>query len=876
MLKETENLNIIIKLVWDGLKILGWSLFIIFVSYLLFIFLISHFDKKKTMKKILIRFPSVELNEQERYRNLMKGVFGQFWELLRRDRMSFEIHKTGEFIDLVLGVSNPKLIESIKNHLTSIDKISLQNVPDNFDPLNNYKKNQVSIRRLVLEHDYYTINLTENGFFSYLINNLASLSQSQFGSIVCVFRPVKKSKKKEIENQITKRDELSTVEYNKTNLQDERGNLLQKVNSNLFQAEIYTIGNSGIIADSLASTFQSLNEKNRFLIKKVSNFEDLKNRNIGKENLLTTCFRKWCLGSFLSAEELSVMFHPSYVDRGRFRRSELIVLEASPEFLQNRNDNILVGESMTKRGEKVKVYLPEENLERHIYLAGKTGMGKSTFLIILFLSLLQNKYKDQSLFMLDPHGSDIIKIAERIKDRDDLVYFNFADSKKNKIITINPLFSFRETNNEKMMRVQQIMQVLREASESRKQGLGTSIERIMGFLIETGVHFADAYFKYLTEELGIEKQKAEQLVYEKQLTLPDLAYAMKKSGNYQQLLERIFKNYPFEIGKKWTIYLDDYKTNQFVADGVDNRFSFIIAGNMIAVFEGNKFKISDLVQQKKKVLLPITEQSFGVENKNVFSKIILSEIWLQAIRITYEEDRHDVACFIDEFQEVQMPIIDKLLAQARKYRIKLILGNQFTDQLNTEIKKSILNNPSTFLTFSTGSGEEARKIAQIFNEKLKSKEITSLPPFGAYMKTLEIVNDEYTDNLDRKETSFMSFNTIRYDQHFDQVQDKSDLDKLSDKWLDIYGEDVDELYERHNKKIEDAEKYFLEGVFGKEKRKKKKAEPEIKVKSSPHVQRAKLMVSYEKDPKKQNFFEKEEVEKKEPVQEKEDFSEVMF
>ncbi len=753
------------------------------------------------MYKLLIKFPNPDPNEKNKYFELMRGIFGQMWEILKHDRLSFEIHKIKDSsILFLITVSNQKLLPTIQNYLTSIDGISIEQLKENQDPVNFYSSIQPIIKRLILHEDYYALNCDESNFFKRVIDYLSSIEKTQSGSVMCFLRPVKKSKIVKIENEIRKRDEFLRIEANTTNLQNEMFSLNKKLSSNLFQAELYTLGSDDLVSRSLAGVFNVLDGgKNYFLIKKFIDLEKIKKRWVNKENFFNSLFRKWFLGSFLNAGELATMFHPSPLERGRYKAEESNILEARPEFLEQQNNNILIGQSILKTGKIQDIFYPTENLQRHIYLAGQTGVGKSTLIISLFKSLME-KEKNKALIMLDPHGEDLIEIALRTQDWSDLIYFNLAETEQNLTFTMNPLFSFGTGIKEKEAKIELIVQILQEESKERGQTLGTSLEKLLTFLIETGVHFADAYFKYLVEVMKIDQEKAKNIIKEKQLTLPDLLYVLKDSTNYKQTIQRIFAKYPHEIGLKWTQQLEDYFISRPIVDGVENRLRFIVKGTMTSFLEGNKFDLAELTKQKKKILIPVTKQSFGYSSRRVIAKLILSEIWNQTQQITREKDRQETVVFIDEFQTCQLPIIDDLLSEARKYKISMVLGNQYLGQLETDIKDSVLGNVSTLFSFNVGNIKEAREIRLFFKDKVEVEEMMSLPPFTAYMRTI---------GVDKQDTAFMTFKTVDYKKRYPEKKTFEELKALNEMSLSRYGENIDKLNQKHLAKMKDAEDYFL-------------------------------------------------------------------
>ena len=56
------------------------------------------------------------------------------------------------------------------------------------------------------------------------------------------------------------------------------------------------------------------------------------------------------------------------------------------------------------------------------------------------------------------------------------------------------------------------------------------------------------------------------------------------------------------------------------------------------------------------------------------------------------EERRDFYLYIDEFQNFATKAFATILSEARKYRLSLIVANQFTSQLQEEVKDAIFGN----------------------------------------------------------------------------------------------------------------------------------------------------------------------------------------
>jgi hypothetical protein len=148
-----------------------------------------------------------------------------------------------------------------------------------------------------------------------------------------------------------------------------------------------------------------------------------------------------------------------------------------------------------------------------------------------------------------------------------------------------------------------------------------------------------------------------------------------------------------------------------------------------------------------------------------------------------------------------MEIVDQILSEARKYKIRLVLGNQYFGQLWDNIKSSIMGNVSTLFAFNIGNLEEAKNIPPLFRNKVSAEDVASLPPFKAYLKTLSPEGD--------RDIAFMSYNTSDYTIDSPLLHEENELAELNEKSLDLYGESSSVLMEKHRNKHEDPMNYFF-------------------------------------------------------------------
>ena len=100
-----------------------------------------------------------------------------------------------------------------------------------------------------------------------------------------------------------------------------------------------------------------------------------------------------------------------------------------------------------------------------------------------------------------------------------------------------------------------------------------------------------------------------------------------------------------------------------------------------------------------------------------------------------EEQRPDFYLYIDEFQNFTTDTISTILAEARKYKLNLIIGHQFIGQLEEKIKNAVFGNVGSIAAFRVGA-EDAEFLAKQFEPVFNQQDLLNIDNFNAYVKLL--------------------------------------------------------------------------------------------------------------------------------------------
>ncbi len=156
----------------------------------------------------------------------------------------------------------------------------------------------------------------------------------------------------------------------------------------------------------------------------------------------------------------------------------------------------------------------------------------------------------------------------------------------------------------------------------------------------------------------------------------------------------------------------------------------------------SSFDIEQVMNEGKILLVNVSQGKLGEDNAALLGAMMITKIQLAAMNRVYvdEEKRRDFYLYIDEFQNFATTSFIKILSEARKYRLNLILANQYIDQIPDEVKSAIFGNAGTMVSFILGASD-ADWMKKEFGEKYTTEDLVSL---GRYQIISKLMIDNQT------------------------------------------------------------------------------------------------------------------------------------
>ncbi len=371
----------------------------------------------------------------------------------------------------------------------------------------------------------------------------------------------------------------------------------------------------------------------------------------------------------------------------------------------DKNDITLLGYTDYKN-DNVKFGVRNEDKFRHMYIIGKTGMWKSTLMSNMARSdMVSNKW----VGLIDPHGDLVETLLEHIPSwrSNDVVLFDVADYKY-------PIgFNILEynTEEEKNLVVSGIVWTFKKLYwDSRWPRLEYILRNVMLSLIE----YPEATLLHLIRILKDKNFKEEVL---------------------QHVQDPIVIKFRREEFDKWN---DKFK-DEAIAPIINKVWQFLSSPLIRNIFGQPKTKLNirKLMDEGKILLINLSKWKIWEDNAAMIWSFIVTKFQIDAMARadTPFEQRNSFYLYIDEFQNFATESFENILSEARKYKLSLILANQYISQISENIKNAIFGNVGSVITFSLGH-DDSKLISDQFQNIVDPNDVVSLPRFKAYAKIM--------------------------------------------------------------------------------------------------------------------------------------------
>ena len=313
---------------------------------------------------------------------------------------------------------------------------------------------------------------------------------------------------------------------------------------------------------------------------------------------------------------------------------------------------------------------------KHVYVIGKTGMGKSTLLENMAIQDIQN---GEGVCFIDPHGSTAEKLLDFIpyKRINDVVYFAPFD-------TDNPIG----------------FNVMEDVGYDKRHLV---VSGLMGALKRIWVDAWSARMEYILQNTLL------ALLEYPDSTLLDVNKMLTNKVFRAAVVEKITDPIVRALGKKVLEQFTDSYTRE-ATPAIQNKVGQFTSNPLIRNIIGqpkSSFDLRKMMDERKIFIVNLSKGRMGETNASLLGSMLTVKIYLAAMSRA-DEPASVLAqlprCYfyVDEFQSMMNEAFADILSESRKYKLALTLANQYIEQMEEEVRDAVFGNVGTTICFRVG------------------------------------------------------------------------------------------------------------------------------------------------------------------------------
>ncbi len=364
-----------------------------------------------------------------------------------------------------------------------------------------------------------------------------------------------------------------------------------------------------------------------------------------------------------------------------------------------------IGET-TYRNVFNKFGIKMDDRRRHVYIIGKSGVGKS---VLMENMALDDVREGRGVIVVDPHGEFADKVLACIPDEriDDVIVFDPAD------------------------RAYPIAFNLLEHVEDDFKGMVAS-----GFVGIFKKIFGHSWGPRLEHIL---RNTVLALLDYPNSTMLDIPRMLTEAGFRDRVVEKVKDPV---IREFWVNEFGSYD-NKFRTEAVSpilNKIGQFLATATIRNIVGqpqSTLDIRNIMDNKKIMIVNLSRGKIGEDNSALLGAMMITKIQLGAMNRadTTVDNRPDSYLYVDEFQNFATESFAVILSEARKYHLNLNIANQYVNQMPEEVRDAVFGNAGTIVSFRVGGGD-ADYLVKEYEPVFDQNDLVNLDKYNVYIKLL--------------------------------------------------------------------------------------------------------------------------------------------
>jgi hypothetical protein len=361
------------------------------------------------------------------------------------------------------------------------------------------------------------------------------------------------------------------------------------------------------------------------------------------------------------------------------------------------------------RNRRTKFGIKNIDRSRHVYVIGKTGMGKSTLLENM---AAQDILNGEGMCFVDPHGSAIDTLLEYVPEHriNDVVYFAPFDT--NYPISFNVMEDVDPDSRHLVVNglMASFKKIWQDAWSAR-------MEYILTNTLLALLEYPDSTL------LGVNRMLAEK-DYRKEVI--------------KHITDSSVKSFWIDEYGKW-----DERYAREAGAAIQNKIGQFTANPLIRNIIGqtkSSFDIRKIMDNQQIFLVNLSKGRIGEQNAKLLGGMIITKIYLAAMSRAEVggsrlESLPNFYFFVDEFQNFATESFADILSEARKYKLNLTIAHQYVAQMQEEVRDAVVGNVGTMITFRIGA-EDAELFEKQFSPVFTAEDIVNLGKFQIYLSLM--------------------------------------------------------------------------------------------------------------------------------------------
>jgi CxxC-x17-CxxC domain-containing protein len=350
--------------------------------------------------------------------------------------------------------------------------------------------------------------------------------------------------------------------------------------------------------------------------------------------------------------------------------------------------------------------IKQDDRRRHMYVIGKTGMGKSVFLENLAIS---DTHAGHGLCFIDPHGDTAEDMLDYIPPHriNDVIYFNPSD------LDFPIAFNIFETVDPKYKHLV-ASGLVAVFKKMWADSWGPRLEYILRNAILALLDFPSSTLLGVPRML-VDKQYRKKVVAK----ITDPVVKSFWVGEFENYNEKFMTEAISPIQNK---------VGQFLSSSVVRN----ILGQVKSTID-----LNEIMDNGKILILNLSKGKLGEDNSALIGAMMITKIQLAAMQRAAipEEQRRDFFLYVDEFQNFATEAFATVLSEARKYRLNLTIANQYIEQMQEEVAAAVFGNVGTMVCFRVGA-QDGEIFEKEFEPVFLMHDFVNLPKYNIYLKLM--------------------------------------------------------------------------------------------------------------------------------------------